>query len=94
MVLSPLSATLALGMALNGASGATLDSMRRTLGWGTRPMPEVNDAYRGLLALLTKSNAPAGIITSVENAIKELSAVHGTLVTKAQVDGLLDTPRW
>ena len=53
VVLSPLSATLALGMALNGASGATLDSMRRTLGWGTRPMPEVNDAYRGLLALLT-----------------------------------------
>ncbi len=49
---SPLSASLALGMALNGANGATLDSMRATLGWGTRPMAEINTAYKGLADLL------------------------------------------
>ena len=49
---SPLSASLALGMALTGASGATLDSMRETLGWGARPMAEINAAYKGLADLL------------------------------------------
>src|SRR6266576_3403304 len=32
---SPLSASMALGMAMNGASGTTFDEMRATLGFGT-----------------------------------------------------------
>src|SRR3982750_3203491 len=31
LFISPLSVSMALGMTMNGASGATLDSMRRTL---------------------------------------------------------------
>ena len=48
----------------------------------------------GLLPALTKSGAPADIIAGINNAIAELTKVHGTLVTKAQVDNLLDTPKW
>jgi hypothetical protein len=48
----------------------------------------------GVLNMLMKSNAPAEIIAGVNNAITELTKVHGTLVTKAQVDSLLDTPQW
>ncbi len=48
----------------------------------------------GLLGILTKSNAPAEIIANVNEAIKQLTIVHGTLVTKAQIDSLLDSPKW
>lgn len=50
--LSPLSATMALGMALNGADGETFDQMRGTLGFGTLPQAEINAGYKGLLDLL------------------------------------------
>ncbi len=48
----------------------------------------------GLLGILTKSNAPAEILQNVQSAIDQLMKVHGTLVTKAQVDALLDQPKW
>jgi serine protease inhibitor len=50
--LSPLSASMALGMATNGALGETRDEMVATLGFGVLEMPEVNAAYRDLIALL------------------------------------------
>ncbi len=49
IVLSPLSASMALGMALNGADGALFDAMRETLGFGTLSRDELNAAYRELL---------------------------------------------
>lgn len=48
----------------------------------------------GLSSTLTKSNAPPEVIAGVEAAITELQKVHGTIVTKVQVDTLLDTPKW
>jgi serine protease inhibitor len=50
--LSPLSASMALGMTLNGAAGATFEQMRTTLGLGTLATAEINAAYRDLIALL------------------------------------------
>ncbi len=50
--LSPFSASMALGMAMNGATGATLDEMRATLGFGSAPVAGINAAYRGLYDLL------------------------------------------
>jgi serine protease inhibitor len=50
--LSPLSASLALGMTLNGARGPTQDEMRAVLGYGDASMPAVNEAYRSLMDLL------------------------------------------
>lgn len=50
--LSPLSAVMALGMAMNGAAGTTLDSMRLALRFGAVPMAEINASARSLAALL------------------------------------------
>lgn len=50
--ISPLSASMALGMTLNGARGLTLDSMRVALGVAGAPLDEVNEGYRTLAALL------------------------------------------
>ncbi len=50
--LSPLSASMALGMTMNGAAGITADEMRRALGFGEMPMTAINEGYRGLIDLL------------------------------------------
>jgi serine protease inhibitor len=50
--LSPLSASMALGMTMNGAAGATLDQMRSTLGFGALPLADINASYHDLIALL------------------------------------------
>ena len=52
LMLSPLSASLALGMTMNGAEGETYDAMRTSLGFGTLSEAEVNEAYKGLIAQL------------------------------------------
>ena len=53
VILSPLSASMALGMTLNGAAHGTFDAMRATLGFQGMAQEQINDAYRGLLELLT-----------------------------------------
>lgn len=50
--LSPLSASMALGMAMNGAEGTTFEEMRSTLGFGPRNYQELNSAYQSLIGLL------------------------------------------
>lgn len=52
--LSPLSASLALGMTANGARGPTLDAMRAALGFGQLSLSEIDRSYRGLIDLLTE----------------------------------------
>ena len=49
---SPLSASMALGMTMNGARGTTLDAMRATLGMGTADLQQINAGYKGLIDLL------------------------------------------
>lgn len=49
---SPLSVSMALGMVMNGAANATLDSMRATLGFEGMPLADINAGYRGLIDLL------------------------------------------
>lgn len=48
---SPLSVSFSLGMAMNGASTTTLDQMRTTLGFGATELAQINEGYRGLIAL-------------------------------------------
>lgn len=50
--LSPLSASMALGMAMNGAEGETWTQMRDALGFEGLAEEEINSAYRELIALL------------------------------------------
>ena len=49
---SPLSASMALGMTMNGAAGPTLSQMQSTLGFANASEPEINDGYKSLIALL------------------------------------------
>ncbi len=49
---SPLSASMALGMTMNGARGSTLDAMRGTLGFSQMPLRDINMSYKSLIALL------------------------------------------
>lgn len=65
-VLSPLSATMALGMALEGADGATYQAMQNALGFEGLSRQEVSASYRGLLDLLLDldPNVEMGIANS------------------------------
>ena len=49
---SPLSASMALGMAMNGASDTTFDEMRATLGFGAATESEIDQGYKSLITLL------------------------------------------
>jgi serine protease inhibitor len=71
-LLSPFSASMALGMALNGADGATFDEMRETLGFADRgaealDLAAINESYRDLVELLLSVD-PA-VSFSVANAV-------------------------
>lgn len=50
--LSPLSASMALGMTANGAAGDTRAEMLQTLGFGSAPIEAANTSYRSLIELL------------------------------------------
>ncbi|MFO7892505.1 MAG: serpin family protein [Longimicrobiales bacterium] len=50
--LSPLSASMALGMTLNGAAENTWAQMRDVLGFAGLEEPAINESYRDLIALL------------------------------------------
>jgi serine protease inhibitor len=49
---SPLSASMALGMTLNGAAGDTYTAMHGTLRFGDLARTDVNEGYKSLIALL------------------------------------------
>ncbi|HEX9107461.1 MAG TPA: serpin family protein [Longimicrobiales bacterium] len=50
--LSPLSASMALGMTMNGAQGETLAGMKGALGFGAVSLDQANQSYRSLIDLL------------------------------------------
>lgn len=52
--LSPLSASMALGMILNGAAGETWTGMRSALAFDQLSAEQINTSYRSLIDLLTE----------------------------------------
>jgi serine protease inhibitor len=50
--ISPLSASFALGMTMNGAAGATYDQMRSVLAFGSATESDINGGYKSLIELL------------------------------------------
>lgn len=58
---SPLSASMALGMTSNGAAGATYDAFHNTLQFGDATRQEVNEGYKSLITLLTGLDAKTEI---------------------------------
>ena len=57
VLVSPLSASMALGMALNGARGTTYDQMQATLGFENAPLDTINLGYHGLMAHLPAADS-------------------------------------
>lgn len=51
---SPLSVSMALSMAYNGAAGSTEGAMRQTLRFGRMAAEEINESARSLIQLLTQ----------------------------------------
>ncbi len=49
LIISPFSITSALSMTLNGASGWTLDAMRKTLGLKEKTLAQINNTYLKLM---------------------------------------------
>ncbi len=76
--LSPLSVSMALGMALDGADGSTLDSMKQALGLSDFSMQQINDSYKSITALLESldPNVTMNIANSVwiKNSFPVLSS--------------------
>ena len=66
VLVSPLSASMALGMALNGAGGTTYDQMQATLGFEGSPLDTINLGYHGLMAHLPA--ADSAVSTQIANS--------------------------
>ena len=67
LFLSPLSASMALGMTMNGAAGETWSQMREVLGFGSLAEEEINAAYASLLELLVGLDPAVG--TAAGNSV-------------------------
>lgn len=52
LFLSPLSVSMALGMAMNGTAGETQQEIREALGFGNMPLADANQSYRSLIDML------------------------------------------
>jgi len=65
--ISPLSVSMALGMALNGAAGNTFQAMQSTLQFQNMTSEQINQAYRSLLQLLR--NLDPKVIFEIANSI-------------------------
>jgi serine protease inhibitor len=65
--LSPLSASMALGMTMNGAAGETYSQMRDALGFEGLELAEINQSYRGLIDLLL--GLDGSVDTRIANSI-------------------------
>lgn len=65
--ISPLSASMALGMTMNGARGETLDGMRTALGFEGLELEQINESYRSLIQLLV--GLDGGVETIIANSV-------------------------
>ncbi|MBO6792672.1 MAG: serpin family protein [Balneolaceae bacterium] len=65
--ISPLSASMALGMTMNGAAGNTFVEMQNTLGFGDLTKGEINKGYQALLQDL--QNADDKVELKIANSV-------------------------
>lgn len=84
LFLSPFSASMALGMTMNGAAGETWSQMRDVLGFGALAEDEINAAYASLMELLVGLD-PA-VETAVGNSvwIRQGFPVHADFLTRVR----------
>lgn len=61
VMISPLSASAALTMALNGANGNTATQMKQLLGYGSRSLSEINEAYKLIVNQLLSADSKVSL---------------------------------
>jgi serine protease inhibitor len=65
--ISPISVSMALGMAVNGAEGETYQQMVEALGLSTLTLDQINASYQGLIDLLLELDP--SVETNVANSV-------------------------
>jgi serine protease inhibitor len=65
--ISPFSVSMALGMALNGADGSTLDSMKQVLEHSNFTIQEINESYKNISSILTHLDSK--VVFQIANSI-------------------------
>jgi len=65
--ISPMSISMALGMTLNGAAGATEEAMKTTLEFGDMEIEDIDQCYRSVIDLLT--DLDPDVIFEIANSI-------------------------
>lgn len=85
MLISPLSISMALGMALNGAENETYDAMRQTLALSGLEEENINISYQTAVELLTSMDPD--VIISIANSIwyREGLPVYNEFIETNQV---------
>jgi serine protease inhibitor len=81
LVLSPLSAKIALAMAYNGATGETKEQMARVLGFEGLSLEEVNHRMSELMAEL--ENAGRGVQVDIANSMWANSPIEKDFAARA-----------
>lgn len=82
VVLSPFSASVALGMAYAGADGETATAMRTTLGWGDASRSEVLEGYRALPAMLSALDPQVTFTSANSFWVKDNFVVRNAYITE------------
>ena len=82
--LSPFSASMALGMAMNGAVGPTLVAMQEALRVGGLALADVNQGYRGLLDLYTSIDRTTELLVANSVWIDEGFPVNPQFLSTAR----------
>ena len=85
LALSPVSASLALGMLIPGAEDETLAQVRQTLGFGTRSVADVVASYKALLPLVSGLD-PSVKMTFANSAWFDTSAPPSTAYRQTLTD--------
>jgi serpin B len=92
-LLSPLSATMALGMALEGADGETFTAMKEALRFHGLTREEINASYRGLLDLLPELDSEVELTIANSTWSREGFPFHASFfdAVTASFDGTWTT---
>ena len=82
--ISPLSASMALGMTMNGANGTTFDAMRSALRLGTASREDINAGYNSLITLLRGLDKATDFRIANSIWYEKTFPFHASFITESQ----------
>lgn len=82
--ISPLSASMALGMTMNGTAGTTFDAMRSSLRLGTASREDINAGYKSLITLLQSLDKSTDFRIANSIWYEKTFPFHASFITESQ----------